>query len=154
MDINMSWKSGLAFEGMGNSGYPVQLDSDKSVGGNDSAVRPMEMIALGLAGCIGMDIISIMKKKQQQVTEFIIKAHLDRSVDHPRVFTNAVIEFILYGRDIVQQELVRSIELSATKYCPAHAMLSKVFPIQLRYSVFDEYKQLRSSGEWTPPIEK
>jgi len=153
MDINMTWKSGLAFEGMGNSGYLVQLDSDKSVGGNDSAARPMELIALGLAGCMAMDIISIMKKKQQQVTEFNIKAHLDRSADHPKVFTNAVIEFILYGRDIVQQELVRSIELSATKYCPAHSMLSKVFPIQLRYSVFDEFKQLKSSGEWTQPIE-
>ena len=153
MDINMTWKSGLAFEGVGNSGYPVQLDSDKSVGGNDGAARPMELIALGLAGCMAMDIISIMKKKQQQVTDFNIKAHLDRSSDHPKIFTFAVLEFILYGRNIVQQELVRSIELSATKYCPAHAMLSKVFPIRLRYSVFDEFMELKSSGEWSHPID-
>ena len=114
----------------------------------DSAARPMELIALGLAGCMAMDIISIMKKKQQQVTNFIIQAHLDQAEDHPKVFTSAVIEFILTGREIIQAELVRSIELSATKYCPGLAMLSKAFPIQLRYSIFDEHEQLKSSGGW------
>jgi putative redox protein len=153
MDINMNWKGGLIFEGSGSSGFIVQMDSDKSVGGTDSAARPMELIALGLAGCMAMDIISILKKKQQEVTEFKIHAHLDRSVEHPKVFTSAMIEFLLSGRDITQEELVRSIDLSATKYCPGYAMLSKIFPIRLRYSIFDELKQLKSSGEWTRPSE-
>ncbi len=151
MDLTINWKGDMTFEGAGNSGYLLQMDTDRAVGGNDSAVRPMELIALGLAGCTAMDVISILKKKQQKTVHFLVKLHADRSKEHPKVFTKAVIEYHVTGVDILEEAVKRAIELSVTKYCPGYAMLSKSFPMELRYSIYDENGYTRINDKlWTP----
>ncbi len=151
MDIHLVWKGGMIFEGSGNSGFPLQLDTDESVGGSNRAARPMEFIALGLAGCTGMDVISILRKKQEVVLDFQIKIHLDRAADHPKVFTEAVIDYHVRGRQVSRDALTRAIELSATKYCPAYAMLSKSFPTRFHYTIYDEAGNQTTAGDWIPP---
>ncbi len=138
MDVVLNWKGKMAFEGAADSGFAQKFDADESVGGENSAARPMEFLALGLAGCTAMDVISILKKKKQDVTDFQVKIHLTRADDHPKVFTSAVIEYLVFGRQIDPAAVLRAIELSAEKYCPAQAMFSKLFPIQLTYKIFDE----------------
>lgn len=138
MDATIEWKGRMAFEGAANSGFVHRMDTEESVGGENSAGRPMEFIALGLAGCTAMDVISILQKKQQRVTDFKVKFHGDRAREHPRVFTQAVIEYLVTGRSVDESALVRAIELSAEKYCPAQTMLAKAFPIELRYRIFDD----------------
>lgn len=151
MDVTLNWQGKMAFEGAGPSGFAQRLDSDTSAGGDNSGARPMEMIAIGLAGCTAMDVISILSKKQQKVADFQIKFHAERASDHPKVFTDSVIEYHVYGTDIDEKSLVRAIELSAEKYCPAQAMLSKAFPIRLIYKIFDaETKSLLKEGEYQP----
>lgn len=149
MDIKLNWQGRMTFEGAGDSGFVQRLDSDEAVGGDDSGGRPMEFLAIGLAGCTAMDVISILSKKKQAVTDFQIKLHADRAEDHPKVFTQAVIEYLFYGSNLDEAAVLRAIELSAEKYCPAQAMLSRVFPIRLVYKIFDgESKTLLKEGEY------
>lgn len=134
----MTWKGKMSFEGVGDSGFVQKIDADVSVGGENSGSRPMELIAMGLAGCTGMDVISILQKKKQPVKDFRVNFHAERATEHPKVFTQAVIEYQVAGREVDEAALLRAIELSTEKYCPAQAMLGKAFPMQLIYKVLDE----------------
>lgn len=146
----------MTFTGLSASGIPVEMDSDPSLGGSNNGVRPMEMIAMGLAGCLAMDILSILQKKQQDVTSFQINVDAPRSPEYPQVFTTALVTFILSGRQLHENALLRAIELAATKYCPAHAMLSKAFPITLGYEIFEEdgsdHTRLTHRGIWQAAV--
>jgi putative redox protein len=150
MDVVLNWKGNLSFEGVSDSGFAQKMDADAVAGGEDSAARPMEFIALGLAGCTGMDVISILQKKKQPVTDFQVQVHAERADEHPKVILRAVIEYLVTGKDVDEAALLRAIELSTEKYCPAQAMLGKAFPMQLVYKIFDEDgKTLVKQGEYT-----
>lgn len=138
MDIDINWKGKMAFEGTADSGFVQKMDAGFSVGGENSAVRPMELIAFGLAGCTGMDVISILQKKRQPVKDFQVKVHLENARDYPKVFVSAAIEYIITGKDVKEAALLRAIELSVEKYCPVQAMLSKAFPIEMIYKIVDD----------------
>lgn len=138
MKATVNWKKGMAFSGVADSGFPLQLDAGVSVGGNNSGVRPMELIALGLAGCTAMDVISILQKKRQDVTHFDVTVDADRSADHPKVFTRAALTYVVVGRSVEEDAVIRSIELSVTKYCPVHAMLEQAFLISMHYEIYEE----------------
>ncbi len=149
MEVTLDWKGGMAFKGIADSGFQQNMDADESVGGENSAGRPMEFIAMGLAGCTGMDVISILKKKQQDVKIFQVKVHAEKAGEHPKVFTSAIIEYQVMGDAISEEALIRAIELSSEKYCPAQTMLSKAFPIRLIYKIFDKSGEtLLKEGEY------
>ena len=137
MDVKVTWNNKLSFTGIGESSFTLPLDAEESVGGENSGFRPMELIAIGLAGCTAMDTISILKKKQQDVTGFEVKVHALREVEFPKAFTQITLEYILEGHSIDPIAVERSIELSATKYCPAQAMLSKACKIDHIYTIKD-----------------
>ena len=141
MLASVKWNSRMSFTGVADSGFPISLDTDESVGGDNRAAQPLEMIALGLAGCTAMDVISILHKKRQQVTSFEVKVDAARANEHPKVFTSAVIRYVLTGRNIDEAALTRAIELSAVKYCPAQAMLANAFPMELRYEIYEDGPQ-------------
>lgn len=149
MQAILKWQDGMKFTGSADSGFPVTLDTLESFGGNNSAPTPMELILLGLAGCTAMDVISILKKKRREVTRFEVRAEAGRAGEHPKVFTSAVIHYQFDGKNIDEESVLRAIELSVTKYCPAHAMLSKAFPISCHYEIYEEGKLLKR-GEWKP----
>lgn len=140
MKAVVNWKQGMSFTGSADSGHVVQMDAGVSVGGGNNGVRPMEMIALGLVGCTGMDVISVLQKKRQHVTQFDVQINAERSVDFPKVFTRAVITFVVVGKSIEEDAVLRSIELSATKYCPVHAMLEQAFPIDMHYEIYEDHE--------------
>jgi putative redox protein len=94
MKATVQWKENMVFVGMPDSGFPVQIDSDSTYGGTNSGVRPMEMIALGLAGCTAVDVLTILQKKRQQVTQFEVKIDAPRSPEYPKVFTSALITYM------------------------------------------------------------
>jgi putative redox protein len=125
--------TGTAFE----SGFEVPLDATLDVGGDDNGFRPMELIATGLVGCTSMDVISILRKKRQEITAFEVEVHAERAEKHPRVFTSAVIEYRVTGHNVQEAAVRRAIELSAERYCPAQAMFRDVFPIALKYAIFE-----------------
>ena len=151
MDAKLVWQGNLAFLGSANSGFEIRLDADEAVGGENSASLPMEFIAMGLAGCTAMDVISILIKKHEDITSFDVKIHADRAKEHPKVFTKAIIEYTIVGHSVSEASVRRSIELSATRYCPAQAMFDQIFPIELKYSIYEDHEdnpnELIISGE-------
>lgn len=152
MKAAVQWKENMTFVGTPDSGFPVQMDADSSFGGTNQGIRPMEMVALGLASCTGMDVISILRKKRQQVTQFEVRVNAPRSAEHPKVFTRALITYIVAGTDIDEVAVLRSIELSMTKYCPVQVMLSQAFPMELHYEIYEDEpdgtRRLVSQGIW------
>jgi len=156
MKADVIWRGNLTFEGQTGSGFTVPLDADPAVGGINTGPRPMEMVVMGLAGCTAMDVISILKKKRLEVTSFNVRVDAPRSSDHPKVFTSAVITYVISGKDIDEVAVLRAIELSTTKYCPAIAMLGQSFPIDHQYEIYEDdgdgQQRLTHQGSWQEMI--
>lgn len=138
MDASVKWNHGLSFSGTADTGFAVPLGAEAAGGGKDDGFRPIELMLVSLAGCTGMDVISILQKKKQQVRGFKVRVHADRAEEHPKVFTSITVEYIVSGSQIEPAAVERAIELSETKYCPAQAMLGKVVPIQHTYQIIEE----------------
>ena len=129
MQSKVVWKGGMAFTGSVGEGYLIPLDAKKSVGGHELGFRPLQLFAVGLAGCTGMDVISILQKKRQEVTEFTVSTDIERAKEHPRVFTKILITYTITGKNIDRDAVERAVELSTTKYCGAHNMLNETAEI-------------------------
>lgn len=161
MDAKVLWNGKLGFTGSADSsahsGMALTLDADSSVGGEGLGFRPMELLAIGLAGCTAMDVISILNKKRQEVSDFEVRVQAERAEQHPKVFTAVVIEYLVSGRGIDEAAVIRAIELSATQYCAAQAMFSELMPIVLRYEIFEANegggRSLVTRGEYRVPEE-
>jgi putative redox protein len=147
----VTWHEGMHFSGSADTGFEIQLDAKEEVGGQGKGFIPMELMALSMAGCTAMDVISILRKKRQDVTKFEVRVDAPRADEHPKVFTSATIEYLVTGHAVEEKAVRRAIELTAESYCPAQAMLGKVMPIDLRYQIFEENgdgKKLVAEGEY------
>jgi len=123
MEAKAVWKGDLTFVGSADSGFSLVMDTFKEVGGNESGFRPVELIAIGVAGCTGMDVISILKKKRQEVTDFEVLVHATRAVEHPKKITHMLIEYVVTGKNIDPAAVERAVQLSEEKYCPSIATI-------------------------------
>lgn len=103
----------------------------------DTGPHPMQLVLMGLCGCTGMDVISILKKKRQSFTGLQVNATAERAEEHPRVYTQIHLEFVVTGDDVDPDTVERSIELSQTKYCSASAMLGKTADITTSYRIVE-----------------
>ena len=137
MVTKVIWTDKLSFIGTGENDFAVPLDAEPAVGGENGGFQPMELIAIGLAGCTAMDTISILMKKRQDITAFQVQVLAERALEFPKVFTHIILEYIVKGHNIDPAAVERSIELSANKYCPAQAMLSKACKIEQIYSILE-----------------
>lgn len=148
MKAKAEWLGRLSFTGTGGTGFEAPLGARPEVGGDNDGFRPLELMALSLAGCTAMDVISILQKKRQEVTAFEVRVDADRAEEHPRVFTSAVIEYHVTGHNVDEKAVLRAIELSAERYCPAQAMLGGVFPMELMYFIYEEGGELVNRGTY------
>lgn len=123
MEAKAVWKGDLTFVGSADSGFSLVMDTFKEVGGNESGFRPVELIAIGVAGCTGMDVISILKKKRQEVTSFEVLVHATRAAEHPKKITHMLIEYVVTGKNIDPAAVERAVQLSEEKYCPSIATI-------------------------------
>ena len=135
MDAKVTWSKRLSFIGEADTGFSVPLGANPQVGGDNDGFRPMELIAIGIAGCTGMDVISLLQKKRQNVTAFEVQLRSQQAQDHPHVFTQIEIEYLISGHDVDETAVQRAIELSENKYCPAQAMFNQILPIKLSYNI-------------------
>jgi len=124
--------------GEANDGPAIVLDSKKDVFGTHSGPTPMELILLGLAGCTGMDVMSILSKQRQPVTGFQVQVSAERAEEHPRVYTSIHVEYVVYGEGVKAEAVERAIELSETRYCSASAMLAKAVEITNSYRIIED----------------
>ena len=138
MKSTVTLDQGMTFIGAAKDGYTVQMDASPTVGGNNSGFRPMELLLTGLGGCTAMDVLSILRKKRQDVTAFEVKLDARQAENHPHVFTHITVRYIIRGHKINSKAVERAIELSESKYCPAQAMLAKATTIEHVYEIIEE----------------
>lgn len=139
---SVTWRGDMHFTGTADTGFDLTLDADPSVGGQGMGFRPLELMLVSLAGCTAMDVISILKKKRQNVAGLEVRVEGDQAGDYPHVYTDIRVAYIVRGRNIDPAAVERSIELSETKYCPAHAMLSQAAHITSAFEVVEETEQV------------
>ena len=106
--------------------------------GTHSGPSPMELVIIGLAGCTAMDVVSIMDKKRQPMTNLQVKVEAERAENHPKVYTKIHLEYIAYGTGISEKALARAIELSETRYCSVQAMLNKTAVMTNNYRIVEQ----------------
>ena len=135
VEAKVTLVDGMQFVGEATSNHSIVMDGDSEVGGHNSGFRPMELLLLGFGGCSGMDVISILRKKKQQVSGLEINVKGKRSDEHPKVYTDIEIEFIVKGTDISEDAVKKSVELSLDKYCSVGAILGKGAKIVSGYKI-------------------
>ncbi len=137
MTAQATLEGGMRFTAESGSGHRVTLDADGHGGGQNEGFRPMEMLLVGLAGCTGMDVISILRKKRQQVTSYEVHVQGVRAEEHPMVFVEITVEHVVTGHHVQPEAVARAIELSEERYCGAGAMLGKVAHLTHTYRIVE-----------------
>jgi putative redox protein len=138
MDAKVTWKSGLSFTGVAGSGFEIPIGTAVDHGGAGDGTSPMEMLLVGLGGCTGMDVVSILEKKHQSLTKFEVLVHGDRVEEHPKVFNQISVEYVVTGHALDPEAVRRAVELSETKYCSVMATLRKSAQITTKITIKEE----------------
>ena len=125
MKATIKWGGDVKFIGESGTGHTVIMDGPEDHGGKNQGVRPMELLLLGLGGCTSFDVMSILKKSRQDVTDCRAEIEADRADEVPSVFTNIRIHFVVSGNKLKKNLVERAVSLSAEKYCSASIMLEK-----------------------------
>jgi putative redox protein len=123
------YRGGMRFDISAGSGHALTVDVSEVDGGQNAGFSPMELPLVALLGCVGMDVVSILKKKRQQVTGYSMNARGVRAETHPQVFVEITVEHTFTGQGIEQAAVDRALELASTRYCSVSAMLGKTAEI-------------------------
>ncbi|RCX33075.1 OsmC family protein [Thioalbus denitrificans] len=135
MEARIKWVEGATFVGESGSGHAVVMDGPPDMGGRNLGVRPMEMVLLGMGGCTAFDVVHILKKARQPVTDCVVELNADRAEAEPKVFTRIHAHFIVTGAGLKEAQVARAIQLSAEKYCSASIMLGATAEITHDYEI-------------------
>ena len=137
MTAKVKLETGMRFDAVAGSGHHITLDASEYGGGQNAGFLPMELLLVGLGGCTGMDVISILRKKRQQVTGYEVQVSGIRAEEHPMVFVEITVEHIITGHHIQPEAVARAIQLSEERYCGAGAMLGKVAHLTHTYRIVE-----------------
>ena len=129
---------GMMFVGESGSGHAVVMDGAPEYGGRNLGIRPMEMLLIGLGGCTTFDVVQILRKGREQVTDCEVEVTAERAETDPNVFTAIHLDYRVKGRDLAPAKVERAIELSKEKYCSASIMLGAVVKITHSWRAIDE----------------
>ncbi len=137
METQLKWAGNAAFIGTASSGHTVVMDGPAEGGGRNLGPRPMEMLILGMGACSTYDVVSILKKSRQEITDCEIKITSQRADSDPKVFTDIQLHFIVSGKDLKEKQVERAIKLSAEKYCSASIMMGKTANITHDFEIIN-----------------
>ena len=137
MEVKVKYIDGLQFVGETESGHAVVMDGEQEYGGNNTAVRPTELLLVGLGGCSGMDVVSVLKKKKQDIRGLEIHIKGKRAEEHPKKFTAIDIEFVVTGRSISEEAVKRAVNLSMEKYCSVKATIEGCATITFSHRIVE-----------------
>jgi len=127
----------MRFDVETGSGHHILLDAAEHNGGQNTGPQPMEILLVGLAGCAGMDIIAILRKKRQDITVYEIRIHGERTEEYPRVFVEITIEHIFTGHAVQPAAVERAIQLTEERYCGASAILGKTAQLTHTFRIIE-----------------
>jgi len=135
METRLKWAGGAVFIGLSSGGHTVVMDGPLEGGGRNLGPRPMEMLLMSMAACSTYDVVSILQKSREDITDCDVRITANRAPDHPRIFTDIHLHFIVSGRDVKEKNIERAIKLSAEKYCSASIMLGAMAKITHDFEV-------------------
>lgn len=138
MKARVKWVEQVAFLGETESNHAVLMDGAPDAGGRNLGPRPMEMLLIGTGGCTGFDVITILKKSRQAVSDCYVDLEAERAETDPKVFTRIHMHFVVKGKDIKPEVVAKAIKLSAEKYCSASIMLGQTAAITHDFEVIQE----------------
>ncbi|MHB8844816.1 MAG: OsmC family protein [Nitrospirota bacterium] len=127
----------MQFEGRASSGHSLMMDADETSGGHNKGFRPMELLLVGFGGCTGMDVISILRKKRQNIAGLEMNVKGVKAETHPHVYTEVHMEYVVKGTGVEPLAVERAISLSLEKYCSVGATLSKTGKITSSYRIVE-----------------
>ncbi|QFU17168.1 OsmC family protein [Microvirga thermotolerans] len=138
MKARVKWVEGMAFVGESGSGHAIVMDGAPEYGGRNLGIRPMEMLLIGLGGCTAFDVVQILRRGREDVTDCVVEVEAERAETDPKVFTKIHVVYRVSGRNLAPAKVERAISLSKEKYCSASIMLGAVAEITHEWSVVEE----------------
>jgi len=132
--INTKWLNDMSFESEVN-GHKIILDASSEVGGNDKGPRPKPLMLVALAGCTGMDVVSILKKMRVEFDELRIEVQGEMAEEHPKFYTKMKIIYYVKGKNIKKENVEKAVKLSKEKYCGVSALYSKAIPLEYEIKI-------------------
>jgi putative redox protein len=134
--VNVKWNGRRRFVAWDEAGHGVVMDAKSEYGGDGSGVRPVELVLYGLAGCTAMDVISILEKKRQVVTDFqMTVTGTQRTDEYPKIYTHIEIEYVVTGVNLKPEAVARAVQLSEEKYCSVKGMFGPQVRVVTSYTV-------------------
>lgn len=137
MELRVKWVDGMMFVGESESGHAVVIDGPPEIGGKNMGVRPMEMLLLGMGGCTSIDVLQILQKGRQNITDCVAEISAERVETVPKVFSKIHVHFVITGKDLKEAVVARAVKLSAEKYCSASLMLEKAVDITHDFEIIE-----------------
>lgn len=137
MKAKVTYTDGMQFVGQASSGHAIVMDANHDVGGEDTGLRPTELLLIGIGGCSGMDVISILKKKRQDVTGLEINIEGSKAETHPKKFTTMHVHYVIKGNDVSEEAVKRAVDLSMDKYCSVKASLEPMVKITYSFEIIE-----------------
>ena len=137
MKTTVKWLENVSFQGESESGHTIIMDGSPDHGGQNLGPRPMEMLLLGLGGCTSFDVVMILKKSRQAITDCKVEISAERAEEEPKVFTGIHVHFIVTGKNLKEKQVERAVSLSADKYCSASIMLAKTAEITHDFEILE-----------------
>jgi putative redox protein len=137
MKARIKWVEAMSFLGEAGSGHAVLMDGAPEAGGRDLGPRPMEMLLLGLGGCTAFDVVLILKRGREPVTDCVVEIEADRAETDPKIFTRIHLVYRITGRKLSRDKVERAVALSTEKYCSATAMLAAMATISHEIEVIE-----------------
>jgi putative redox protein len=135
MKLRIKWIENVSFLAETESGHTVLMDGAPEGGGRNLGPRPMETMLAGTGGCTAYDVVTILRKGRQEVTDCVVEINADRAAQDPKVFTRIHFHFVVTGRNVDAKQVDRAIHLSAEKYCSASIMLGKTAQISHDFEI-------------------
>ncbi|NND89505.1 MAG: OsmC family protein [Granulosicoccus sp.] len=138
MHARVKWLDHMSFVGESGSGHSVVLDGSPEHGGRNLGIRPMEMLLIGLGGCTAFDVVLMLQKSRQNVTDVEVELDAQRAAEIPQVFTDITVHFKVKGSSLSARHVERAVKLSAEKYCSASRMLEKTATISCTWEIIED----------------
>jgi putative redox protein len=137
MKARIKWIQDVMFVGESGSGHSVVIDGAADAGGRNMGFRPMEMLLLGLGGCSAFDVMLILRRGREDVTDCVVELDGDRAETDPKVFVNVRMHYVVTGRNLDPKKVERAVRLSEEKYCSASAMFSKTATLTHTFEIIE-----------------
>jgi len=135
VQVRVKYLRGMHFQGEGSARVVTNMDAAVTAGGGGMGTSPMELVLMAIAGCSGMDVVSILGKMRVGFERFEIEVQGERASEHPRIFTDVEVVYKFWGKELPEEKLRRAITLSMDKYCSVANMIDKAANLTYRLDI-------------------